>query len=202
MKRAAIVLVVLLLSVTVVSAVGCGGSGGDSGYKELEAEAAALYETAQADWDVLYAKIKQANTDTEQLIMNAMGGTIASIPPEKRTGLVGETRALITECDSVQAEFEALDNPEFKKYKGIDAYALYAEAMTKAIGAYKQLLELGVSFLSKIEPALASGDTAAINAAIQGAMADVTQIQEAIKNADAALAEADSIKASERLGVK
>lgn len=200
MKKLSIMLVLALLSVTIVSAVGCGGDGGDSAYKEMEAEAVALYETAQTDWDVLYEKIKKANKDTEQLILNAMGGNIAAVPPEQISGLPADTRALVTELDGVEAEFEALNNPEFMEYKGIDSYALYAEAMLKAIDGYRVLLELGAGFLEKIQPALASGDTAAINAAIQAEMATVTEIQAAQKSADEALAEAEKIRTTEQLG--
>lgn len=205
MRRAVVISLVLLLSVTILSAVGCGGSGdsgGTSQYQQMKAQAEELFATADADWTALKTKIDEANNNTEQLILKAMGGNAAAIPPEQRTGLSASTRALITEADSVRTEFEALDKPEFKQLKGVDVYASYAEAMIKAIDAYKQLLELGANFLAKIEPALASGDAAAISAAIQQNMADVTQIQAAQTNAETALAEAEKIKDAERLGAK
>ena len=204
MRRAVVISLVLLLSVTVLSAVGCGGSGesgSTSQYQQLKAQAEELFAAADTDWTALKKKIDEANNNTEQLILKAMGGNVAAIPPEQRTGLSASTRALIAEAVRVRVAFEALDKPEFKELKGVDAYASYAEAMIKAINSYKQLLELGANFIEKIEPALASGDTAAINAAIQQTL-DVTHIQEAQTNAETALAKAEKIKDTERLGAK
>jgi outer membrane murein-binding lipoprotein Lpp len=202
-KKTVVFFLVFLLAVLAISLAGCGESEKSeqaSDFERLRAEAEELRVTADASWDSLYERIEASNRNTQNLIMAALAGDTSSLTPEQTTGIAENASSLATEAEQVKADYQAMVKPEYEKYEGVSAYANYGRGMITAIDAYQSLLQSGAVFLAKVEPLLASGDTAGLQSLIQQSSEEVTTLQEEQAAAAEALEEAQDIKSFEKLG--
>jgi len=199
MRKVLVLFVILLLGLSIAAVAGCGSSEKTEetkNYEEKVAEAQALFKEAELAWQKLDAEIEAQNTSLTGVVMGAMAGSA----PTAQQGLSSEARALMSEADQVKALYEVLVTPEMKQSKGTEAYATYAEAMIAALDANKVVMDMGANFLARIEPDVASGNQAAVQAAIEASTAEITQIQDAQKKADEAVKAAEEIKSQQGLG--
>lgn len=203
MKKTVLVVVLCLVTVLAVVIVGCGSSGESeqaSDFETLEKEAEELLSEADTAWEALAEKLDEYNRTTEAVVMAALAGDTSNLTPDQTTGLVSQAEALTQEAQQVKAKYEAMIKPEYEEYKGIDAYAAYAQAMVDALDAYELVLSSAAGFLARVEPLLASGDTAGLQALIQESAEDITRLQEEQKAAEQALDDAQDIKSTQHLG--
>lgn len=162
MRRMMVVAVVMMVAVCAVALTGCGG---DTTQAKADAKA------ADARWNALNTKLNDLNIRSQALLKDALGGKAVSVSQAEIATVNTQTDALLAEIDSVKADYAKI-----KSLKGVGDYVKYADAMIAALDAYAATIKAGRALLEKFLPAITSGDTAALNAAVQAAIGDIDAV--------------------------
>lgn len=191
MKKVLVIAMVVLVGVSMLALGGCGGQ---------TTEAKAQMEMADKAWENLDAELTKAGDETNKMIAGAMTGDFTAIQqalqedPQALDKILDTLGAAAAQIDTISKQYQAITT-----YKGVPDYATYANDMTAAIAAQLTTVAAGRALLEKLLPVLKSGDITQLTAAVQGAAADIAELQDLEKKADEAVEKAKDFQKDKNL---
>lgn len=179
--------VVLIGLAALFAAAGC--SSGDT------ATARQYMKTADTAYAAVNSELTTLSSKATAVFTAALSGNLSSVNPADISSVATTTAKLLPQIAAVKSSYQKMNG-----LSGLQEYKDYANAMVKALDADAAIVSAGAALVAKLQPILASGDVAALNAAIQQSMTEITRIQTLQKAAETSYANAQKIKKDKNLG--
>lgn len=181
------VLVAVIGLAALFAAAGC--SSGDT------ATAQQYMKTADTAFAALNSELRKLSSQATTVFTSALSGNLSSVNPADISSVATTTAKLLPQIAAAKSSFQKING-----LSGVKEYKDYANAMVKTLDADNAIVSSGAALVEKLQPILASGDVAALNAAIQQSMTEIIRIQTLQKTAETSYANAQKIKKDNNLG--
>ncbi|MBN1289456.1 MAG: hypothetical protein JXA49_07470 [Actinobacteria bacterium] len=173
MRRAVVIVAVLLLALSSMAIVGCGGGDTETAKKYMKTADAAAEDLQKKSEDILNKAMA--------ILMPALSGDLSGANSQDLPMLSEEMGQLNTEADAVKADYEKIT-----KLEGVPDYVEYADAMIKWVDIYKETLAEGEKMFSELTPiydeAIKTGDATALMSALTSISGGQEDIQKGLED--------------------
>lgn len=186
MKKAFILVMVVMLACTVLAVTGCGGD---------TAKAKEYMKEADEAWSKLDSDLQELDSKSTALMTAALTGNMEAIKVEDLQLVKESTEKVLPEFKKV----EALYNKIVEECEDCPDYAEYADLMLRALEKDQEVVQAGADLLAELQPVMESGDMAQLEVAITAAQTEIANIQKLQKEADKLFEEASGWKDSKEL---
>ncbi|MBN2169544.1 MAG: hypothetical protein JW738_09890 [Actinobacteria bacterium] len=173
MKRAVVIVAVLLLAISSMAIVGCGGGDTETAKKYMK--------TADTAAAALQKKSEDIMNSMMEIFMPALQGDVAGIDANTIPELAAQMSELGGEADAVKADYEKIT-----KLEGVPDYVEYANAMIEWVDIYQETLAYADEMFAQITPIidelLKTGDTSAFMTALTSISGEQGDIQKKLED--------------------